>query len=1025
MKRRVSSSTSVPLSRRASSLFSTSAWRRQSAVTNAEKGHNEAAASQEEAIHEEIDEIKRYEDFTTIDWVQDAAREQLRKRARRQEKAGFFAREGGLGWRRKLWESYDAAQGWIVVTLIGAAIGLNAAFLNIVTEWLSDIKLGYCTTAFYLNESFCCWGSESGCKEWHRWSSLAPINYVVYIVFSTLFAFLSARLVKAFAPYAAGSGISEIKCIIAGFVMKGFLGFWTLVIKSIGLPLAIASGLSVGKEGPSVHYAVCTGNVISKLFDKYRRNAAKTREILSACAAAGVAVAFGSPIGGVLFSLEEISTFFPLKTLWRSYYAALVATAVLAGMNPFRTGQLVMFQISYERSWHFFEIIFFIIIGIFGGLYGAFMMKWNLRAQAFRKKYLSKYAILEATCLALFTAVICYPNMFLRIDMTESMEILFRECKGDYDYNHLCEWVFPGGMLLSSHAVADFLDRKKSRGSLIASLAIATILRIFLVIISYGCKVPAGIFVPSMAIGASFGRMVGILVQMMHEASPDSRFFRGCEPDVPCITPGTYAFLGAGAALSGIMHITVSVVVIMFELTGALTYILPTMIVVGVTKAVAERFGRGGIADRMIWFNGFPFLDNKEDHSFGVPVSKAMTTTDHISTLPANGMTLKEVEVLLSNSSYQGFPIVEDHTTNTLLGYIGRTELRYAVDRARRSTFIPSHARCMFTSPSNEPTTPSNTATIAPAADLRTVSSGLATPGLPSYGLATPAINSYGRSPSTTFLTLGALTPDSTSPNFNTSLSPVARSTAEGDEDEGDDDEDPTSHPDGEPSSSTARTPSQPLYNPRVRTHHQSSTTTTPTADSPILDLHRFPDFTPLSVHPSLPLETAMELFKKLGPRVILVEYHGTLTGLVTVKDCLRYQFKAEAESHREKDERAAEEEARRLAEREEKVWGWIVRVGGWVQGKVSKWSRGRIVLGEPGVGVGVGVDSVPLMGTEGTELREGVGGAGGGDRGVGEEARPSVDIDELGRVVTRGSGRGDASVELEERFPGGGTGSS
>ena len=112
--------------------------------------------------------------------------------------------------------------------------------------------------------------------------------------------------------------------------MKGFLGFWTLLIKSICLPLAIASGLSVGKEGPSVHYAVCTGNVISRFFNKYKRNAAKTREILSACAAAGVAVAFGSPIGGVLFSLEEMSSYFPLKTMWRSYFCALVATAVLA-----------------------------------------------------------------------------------------------------------------------------------------------------------------------------------------------------------------------------------------------------------------------------------------------------------------------------------------------------------------------------------------------------------------------------------------------------------------------------------------------------------------------------------------------------------------------------------------------------------------------------------------------------------------------------------------------------------------------
>lgn len=86
--------------------------------------------------------------------------------------------------------------------------------------------------------------------------------------------------------------------------MKGFLGARTLVIKSLALPLSIGSGLAVGKEGPSVHFAVCTGSVISRWFSKYKRNAAKTREILTVTSAAGVAVAFGSPIGGVLFSLE-------------------------------------------------------------------------------------------------------------------------------------------------------------------------------------------------------------------------------------------------------------------------------------------------------------------------------------------------------------------------------------------------------------------------------------------------------------------------------------------------------------------------------------------------------------------------------------------------------------------------------------------------------------------------------------------------------------------------------------------------
>jgi len=643
--------------------------------------------------------------------------------------------------------------------------------------------------------------------------------------------------VRSFAPYAAGSGISEIKCIIAGFVMKGFLGFWTLLIKSVALPLAIASGLSVGKEGPSVHYAVCTGNVISRLFEKYKRSASKTREILSACAAAGVAVAFGSPIGGVLFSLEEMSSYFPLKTMWRSYFCALVATAVLAAMNPFRTGQLVMFQVHYDRSWHFFEVVFYIILGIFGGLYGAFVIKWNLRAQAFRKKYLSKYAILEATLLATGTAIICYPNMFLRIDMTESMEILFLECEGAEDYNGLCD--------------------KKNRWAMVFSLTIATILRIFLVIISYGCKVPAGIFVPSMAIGASFGRTVGILVQAIHEAYPGSKFFAACEPDVPCITPGTYAFLGAAAALSGIMHITVSVVVIMFELTGALTYILPTMIVVGVTKAVSELFGKGGIADRMIWFNGFPFLDNKEEHTFGVPVSQVMTSD--VVALPTAGLAMKDVERLLSEDKYQGFPIIEDRVSKILVGYIGRTELRYAVDRVKRDRAVNATAKCYFS---------------------------------PSLSAQTP-----------------------TTPHF-----------------------------DGMSSSSS-------------------------------IDFSRFIDPTPVTVHPRLPLETAMEIFQKIGPRVILVEHHGKLNGLVTIKDCLKYQFKVEASENLRDDAH--------ILESQERLWGVIKKSALWVSDRMNHVSRGHIRIGSTSMDVwdsGMGghsprrgaiMDGTEEVGDDGVELQD------------------------------------------------------
>jgi chloride channel 3/4/5 len=86
--------------------------------------------------------------------------------------------------------------------------------------------------------------------------------------------------------------------------MKGYLGGWTLIIKSLGLAMSVAANLSVGKEGPSIHIACCAGHVVSRLFPKYQRSRAKSREIISASAAAGVAVAFGAPIGGVLFSFE-------------------------------------------------------------------------------------------------------------------------------------------------------------------------------------------------------------------------------------------------------------------------------------------------------------------------------------------------------------------------------------------------------------------------------------------------------------------------------------------------------------------------------------------------------------------------------------------------------------------------------------------------------------------------------------------------------------------------------------------------
>lgn len=75
------------------------------------------------------------------------------------------------------------------------------------------------------------------------------------------------------------------------------------------------------------------------------------------------------------------------------------------------------------------------------GLYGAFVVKFNLQVSAFRRNHLAAYPVSEAVTLATLTAAFSYFNKFLRIDMTESLAILFRECEGGGDYDNLCQCV--------------------------------------------------------------------------------------------------------------------------------------------------------------------------------------------------------------------------------------------------------------------------------------------------------------------------------------------------------------------------------------------------------------------------------------------------------------------------------------------------------------------------------------------------------------------------------------------------------
>lgn len=604
-----------------------------------------------EWLHQDsVRSIQKFDDFVTIDWLDDELNEHKRQL--------YDLKNALTFWQLTL----RSARAWLVLCAMGVTIGTIAASLNVITAWLASMRTGYCKSNFYLSKRHCCWGlDDDDCDNWTNWLSLSLFNYLMYVFLLAVFLLTVALLVKLYAPSASGSGISEIKCIVSGFAMKGFLGWSTLVIKSLGLPLAIASGLSLGKEGPSVHYAVCIGSSMAHLFYSYRHSASKAREFLTATAAAGVAVAFGSPMGGVLFAMEEISAVFQLLTLWKSYVCSLIAVATLYAFNPFRTGQLVLFEVTYESSWHYYELPFYALLGVFGGVYGIIVSRLNKRVAAFRKKYLVLYPVREVLILALFTASFSYFSGFLKLDMTETMQALFSDC-GANDDKWLCDANLP-------------------RFRTILSLLYATAARMFLTIITYGCKVPAGIFVPSMVAGATFGRAIGLLVQLLHETFPDLSIFSTCPNDDPCVIPGTYAFIGAGAALSGITHLTVTVAIIMFELTGALKYIIPTMISIAITKAINDKWGQGGIADQMIIFNGLPHIDPKDEFIFDTSVEEAMCSVTTAFTADVV-YSILDIHRVVEETIFRGFPVVSSEKNPEIVGYVARSDLKDAFDRA-------------------------------------------------------------------------------------------------------------------------------------------------------------------------------------------------------------------------------------------------------------------------------------------------------------------------------------------------------
>uniref|UniRef100_A0A8C7K599 Chloride channel protein n=1 Tax=Oncorhynchus kisutch TaxID=8019 RepID=A0A8C7K599_ONCKI len=589
-------------------------------------------------LDEPFPDVGTYEDFHTIDWLREKSRDTDRHR-----KITTKSKESYWELIKSL---LDAWSGWVVMLLIGMLTGTLAGVIDLAVDWMTDLKEGVCLSALYYSREQCCWTSNETtfedrdkCPQWQKWAELMTghsegagayvLNYFLYVLWALLFSFLAVSLVRVFAPYACGSGIPEIKTILSGFIIRGYLGKWTLLIKTVTLVLAVSSGLSLGKEGPLVHVACCCGNLFCSLFSKYSKNEGKRREV----------------------------------------------------------HRLVLFYVEYHTPWYMAELVPFILLGVFGGLWGALFIRGNIAWCRRRKTtLLGKYPVLEVIVITGITAVLAFPNPYTRRSTSELISELFNDC-GALESSQLCDYVNNPNM---SRPVDDIPDRPAGPGvySALWQLALALIFKIVITIFTFGMKIPSGLFIPSMAVGAIAGRIVGIAVEQMAYHHHDWIIFKNwCRPGADCVTPGLYAMVGAAACLGGVTRMTVSLVVIMFELTGGLEYIVPLMAAAVTSKWVADAFGKEGIYESHIQLNGYPYLDVRDEfthRTLATDVMRPRRSEPPLAVLTQDSTTVEDVETLIKDTDYNGFPVVVSRESERLIGFVQRRELTVAIKTARQ-----------------------------------------------------------------------------------------------------------------------------------------------------------------------------------------------------------------------------------------------------------------------------------------------------------------------------------------------------
>ncbi|XP_033097754.1 chloride transport protein 6-like isoform X2 [Anneissia japonica] len=493
---------------------------------------------------------------------------------------------------------------WVVTFLIGILTALVAVFIDLIVSYLNNWKFATVDKSIIK-----C--SEDGCL---------VVSLLVFLLFNASFAFIASALVSL-EPIAAGSGIPEIKCYLNGVKIPRVVRFKTLVCKAVGVLFSVAGGLFVGKEGPMIHSGAIIGAGVPQFqsitFKKlkfnfpYFRTDRDKRDFVSGGAAAGVAAAFGAPIGGVLFSLEEGSSFWNQSLTWRTFFCAMSATFtlnfILSGIKfgnwggVFQPGLIDfgIFQCGTGKCnlWSANDLLIFIAMGFVGGLLGALFNSLNKTLTRYRLRHVCQkkvyVRILEAVLIAMVTTFVAFLAAMTLGVCKKIPEIPSDNHATQEAFNSTRNYFCQDGYY-NDMATLFFNPQEVAIKQLFHQEGIFFMVFFFLACWTYGAMVPSGLFVPCLLCGAAYGRFVGNVLNV----------YVGYKN----IYTGTFALMGSAAFLGGVVRMTISLTVILIESTNEISYGLPIMVVLMVAKWSGDLFNRG-LYDIHIDVKGVPLLE--------------------------------------------------------------------------------------------------------------------------------------------------------------------------------------------------------------------------------------------------------------------------------------------------------------------------------------------------------------------------------------------------------------------------------